>query len=355
MVAKTKKSKYSKTPRNPSLLYESNNKKRSFDTTWSGNSSQFQHSVSPSKTKKRRRQESHHVSKRRKSSSSSSSSNSSANDTKNNTEALSGDNRIRSSNRTGDKNSTMGSKRSRQHRMVCSFCGHKLVGGQICPCRPRTGVNHIITPSNRSTSIRQPHCDDDDDIVLDHNHDDDDDGAQVPNLVTATAATEQWTEFMAVAHVVQDELHRYIVKQQQQQQQRPPWSTSDQTFFDTWAQDVHQQLKLQNDLVLENIEIVDAQRSAGLNLNKELGKILNSTEFVFVEICFAFSPPLMCSFSTSFAVPVHHPYHICRCAARTARQNPSAANGKPTDATANGGSAGRDCHQRCRHPVLGCH
>jgi hypothetical protein len=86
---------------------------------------------------------------------------------------------------------------------------------------------------------------------------------------------EAWTEVMAPAHILQDEVHSYLLQFAEQQQQNKAGSHStsiteaEKVFLQTWAGNVHNELFIQNQLTLENIELSDARRNVAKSVSQE--------------------------------------------------------------------------------------
>lgn len=117
---------------------------------------------------------------------------------------------------------------------------------------------------------------------------------------------EAWTEVMAPAHILQDEVHWYLrqlkdddddsdnddndddderrtVKQQQQQSFSSsvhcrPFTTSitaaEAQFLQTWAEKVHDRLRHQNELALESLELTRARKQMAQMASRERHAIL---------------------------------------------------------------------------------
>jgi len=99
-------------------------------------------------------------------------------------------------------------------------------------------------------------------------------GTSLSAMFEVSADSPQWTEVMAPAHMLRDEIHKYMVQRQQEVEQRGrrPMSDGEIRFLHDWSDDVGKKLLDQNDLVVENLELSDNRKNVNKSIKKERGE-----------------------------------------------------------------------------------
>ena len=155
----------------------------------------------------------------------------------------------------------------RRSTYSCALCGLPLKG-HVCPYRK----NSTINKRKYATST-----------------DDTDHGERLSVLTAAAGYSEEtgeeaWTEIMAPAHILQDEIHSYIVRQTTEQhsrggggggsnhRRRTGMTDNEKTFLQSWSDEAYSQLLDQNELIAENLDLSDARKKIAKRVSKERGK-----------------------------------------------------------------------------------
>jgi len=175
--------------------------------------------------------------------------------------------------------SSASTKVGRRSTYSCALCGLPLKG-HVCPYRKNSTANK----RKYGTST-----------------DDTDHGERLSVLTAAAGYSEEteeeaWTEIMAPAHILQDEIHSYIVRQTREQQsrdggggggsnhrRRAGMTDNEKTFLQSWSDEAYSQFVDQNELIAENLDLSDARKKMAKKVSKERGKSCASIDDGFAE------------------------------------------------------------------------